>query len=50
LSGIVKSMRSSWLNKKRSARTGSNAKINRIYDPAIAAGASAVKCRAVVAS
>jgi D-glycero-alpha-D-manno-heptose-7-phosphate kinase len=38
LSGIVKSMRSSWLNKKRSARTGSNANIDGIYHPVIAAG------------
>ena len=41
--GIVQSMRQGWENKKRSARTVSNAHIDGIYDAAIAAGAAAGK-------
>jgi len=41
--GIVESMRAGWENKKRSARSVSNANIDQIYDAAIAAGARAGK-------
>jgi len=41
--GIVESMRAGWENKKRSARSVSNAHIDEIYDAAVAAGARAGK-------
>jgi D-glycero-alpha-D-manno-heptose-7-phosphate kinase len=41
--GLVESMRMGWENKKRSAKTVSNAHINEIYDAAIIAGAQAGK-------
>lgn len=41
--GIVDSMRQGWENKKRSARTVSNPRIDQIYDAAIEAGALAGK-------
>lgn len=41
--GLVESMRLGWTNKKRSAKTVSNAQIDAIYDAAIAAGARAGK-------
>lgn len=41
--GIVESMRAGWESKKRSARTVSNARIDEIYEAALAAGARAGK-------
>ena len=41
--GLVESMRLGWENKKRSAKTVSNPKIDSIYDAAIKAGALAGK-------
>lgn len=41
--GFVESMRMGWENKKRSAKTVSNAAIDEMYDAAIAAGALAGK-------
>ncbi|MBU6163177.1 MAG: hypothetical protein KGO50_18855 [Myxococcales bacterium] len=41
--GIVESMRRGWLDKKRSARTVSNATLDEIHDAAMAAGALAGK-------
>jgi D-glycero-alpha-D-manno-heptose-7-phosphate kinase len=41
--GIVESMRTGWLNKKRSAKTVSNPLIDSIYNTAIMAGAAAGK-------
>lgn len=42
-SGLVESMRLGWENKKRSAKTVSNPRIDSIYDSAIQAGALAGK-------
>lgn len=41
--GLVESLRLGWENKKRSAKTVSNPRIDRIYDAAIHSGASAGK-------
>lgn len=41
--GMIDSLRSGWENKKRSAKTVSNAHIEQIYDAAVSAGALAGK-------